>query len=131
MEDIIDHYSIPMMPIFSAMPNQSLESFQQSHFHYPNSINIDPIDVELSTYSDYNDLANRNEAFPYWTSNEHWLFLQGLRLYNKGELKNIAKHAGTRTSTQVASHAQKYFNRKTLTPEKRKRKSIYDMTLEE
>nr|XP_004506259.1 transcription factor DIVARICATA-like [Cicer arietinum] len=141
MDDIIDPNSIHTMHMSSTRPNQSLSPFQQSHFNYPNSINRNSIDVEFPTCSDYNaNLANQNKASPpkkekkkvkHWTKEEHELFLQGLRLYNKGELKNIAKHAGTRTSTQVASHAQKHFNRQTLTPEKRKRKSIYDMTLGE
>jgi SHAQKYF class myb-like DNA-binding protein len=58
------------------------------------------------------------------------LFLQGLERYGRGDWRNISRFAvRTRTPTQVASHAQKYFNRQ-LNPGSRdsKRKSIHDIT---
>ncbi|KAG4909469.1 hypothetical protein JHK87_055585 [Glycine soja] len=67
-----------------------------------------------------------------WTNEEHMLFLQGLAIYGKGGWKNIARYAvKTRTSTQVASHAQKYFLHLRASNKKAKRKSIYDMTLQD
>lgn len=60
------------------------------------------------------------------------LFLQGLAIYGKGGWKNIARYAvKTRTSTQVASHTQKYFLHLRASNKKAKRKSIYDMTLQD
>lgn len=45
-----------------------------------------------------------------WTPVEHNKFLFGLRLYGRGKWAKIAKKCVlTRTPTQVASHAQKYF----------------------
>ena len=52
------------------------------------------------------------------------LFLLGLKKYGKGDWRNISRNfVQTRTPTQVASHAQKYFIRLN-----KKRSSIRDTT---
>lgn len=63
-----------------------------------------------------------------WTKGEHDRFMFGLKMYGKGNWAKIAKKCVlTRTPTQVASHAQKYYERsqrpRTTT---RRRKSIFD-----
>ena len=45
----------------------------------------------------------------YWTDEEHSKFVEGMKLFGAKDAKKIAKHVGTRDSTQVRSHAQKYF----------------------
>lgn len=45
-----------------------------------------------------------------WNRKEHQAFLEGLKLYGKN-WKLVAGHIGSRNSTQVRSHAQKYFLR--------------------
>ena len=65
-----------------------------------------------------------------WSEEEHKLFLLGLEKVGKGNWKGISQNfVKSRTSTQVASHAQKYFLRRSnLNRRRRRRSSIFDMT---
>jgi len=69
----------------------------------------------------------RKKAVP-WTEEEHRTFLAGLEKLGKGDWRGIAKNFVTsRTPTQVASHAQKYFLRQTNPNKKKRRSSLFDM----
>ncbi|KAL2943135.1 Transcription factor DIVARICATA [Bienertia sinuspersici] len=57
------------------------------------------------------------------------LFLIGLEKYGKGDWRSISRNVVvTRTPTQVASHAQKYYLRQSSGKKERKRSSIHDIT---
>ncbi|GJY84560.1 transcription factor SRM1, partial [Tanacetum coccineum] len=58
------------------------------------------------------------------------LFLLGLEKYGKGDWRSISRnYVVTRTPTQVASHAQKYFIRlNSINNKDRRRSSIHDIT---
>ena len=57
-------------------------------------------------------------------------FLMGLKKYGKGDWRNIARNfVTTRTPTQVASHAQKYFIRQLTDCKDKRRSSIHDITI--
>ncbi|XP_020241979.1 transcription factor SRM1-like isoform X2 [Asparagus officinalis] len=64
-----------------------------------------------------------------WTEEEHRLFLLGLEKYGKGDWRSISRNfVISRTPTQVASHAQKYFIRLTPGTKDKRRSSIHDIT---
>ncbi|KAL8533301.1 hypothetical protein ACS0TY_009627 [Phlomoides rotata] len=72
--------------------------------------------------------VERKKGTP-WTEDEHRLFLIGLDRYGKGDWRSISRNiVVSRTPTQVASHAQKYFLRHTSGKKERKRSSIHDIT---
>lgn len=57
------------------------------------------------------------------------LFLLGLKKYGRGDWRNISRNYVTsRTPTQVASHAQKYFIRLNSGGKDKRRSSIHDIT---
>ncbi|KAH0780203.1 hypothetical protein KY290_006630 [Solanum tuberosum] len=71
----------------------------------------------------------RKKGIP-WTEEEHRQFLLGLKKYGKGDWRNISRNfVTTRTPTQVASHAQKYFIRQLSGGKDKRRSSIHDITI--
>jgi SHAQKYF class myb-like DNA-binding protein len=72
----------------------------------------------------------RRKGVP-WTEEEHRLFLLGLAKFGKGDWRSISRNfVVSRTPTQVASHAQKYFIRLNSMNKKdnKRRSSIHDIT---
>ncbi|XP_074295034.1 transcription factor DIVARICATA-like [Silene latifolia] len=75
----------------------------------------------------------RKKGIP-WTEEEHKLFLLGLQKYGKGDWRNISRNfVLTKSPTQVASHAQKYFIRQISKQQisggkDNRRASIHDIT---
>ncbi|XP_073042276.1 transcription factor MYBS3-like [Primulina eburnea] len=71
--------------------------------------------------------AQRKRGTP-WTEEEHRKFLNGLQKLGKGDWRGISRnYVPSRTPTQVASHAQKYFIRQNNTARRKKRSSLFDM----
>ncbi|CAK9323828.1 unnamed protein product [Citrullus colocynthis] len=70
----------------------------------------------------------RKKGVP-WTEEEHKQFLRGLLKYGKGDWRNISRNfVNSKTPTQVASHAQKYFMRQLSGGKDKRRPSIHDIT---
>ena len=70
----------------------------------------------------------RRKGIP-WTEEEHRLFLLGLAKFGKGDWRSISRNfVISRTPTQVASHAQKYFIRLHSMNKDKRRSSIHDIT---
>jgi SHAQKYF class myb-like DNA-binding protein len=60
-----------------------------------------------------------------WTEEEHNMFLRGLEKLGKGNWRGISRDfVTTRTPTQVASHAQKHFLRRSQNSFINKRKHL-------
>lgn len=75
--------------------------------------------------------ADQRKGVP-WSAEEHRLFLLGLSKFGKGSWRSISRQfVLTRTPTQVASHAQKYFLRLSSGRREKRRASIHDMHLDE
>ncbi|KAA8540356.1 hypothetical protein F0562_024725 [Nyssa sinensis] len=77
--------------------------------------------------SSSNSRAERKKGVP-WTEEEHRLFLLGLQKLGKGDWRGISRNfVISRTPTQVASHAQKYFIRQSNATRRKRRSSLFDM----
>ncbi|CAN4105856.1 unnamed protein product [Withania somnifera] len=93
----------------------------------------DPVEMEGDCQISFgsnkkNGEIERKKGTP-WTEKEHRLFLIGLDKYGKGDWRSISRNVVvSRTPTQVASHAQKYFIRQQAMKKERKRSSIHDIT---
>uniref|UniRef100_A0A0A9F641 Uncharacterized protein n=1 Tax=Arundo donax TaxID=35708 RepID=A0A0A9F641_ARUDO len=72
-------------------------------------------------------VQERKKGVP-WSEEEHRQFLAGLEKLGKGDWRGISRsYVTTRTPTQVASHAQKFFLRQSSMGKKKRRSSLFDM----
>ncbi|MCO5578572.1 hypothetical protein L7F22_032416 [Adiantum nelumboides] len=74
-------------------------------------------------------ISNTSINIRYSLQYVYRLFLLGLEKYGKGDWRSISRNfVISRTPTQVASHAQKYFIRLNSINKERRRSSIHDIT---
>ncbi|KAK8694918.1 hypothetical protein V6N13_072462 [Hibiscus sabdariffa] len=109
----------------------NLSQYEQHHHESNNSNTSNKNKGDESVIAGYvsaDDVVPQSTGVP-WTEKEHKLFLLGLQEVGKGDWRGISRNfVKTRTPTQVASHAQKYFLRRSNLNRRRRRSSLFDMT---
>ncbi|KZV47992.1 hypothetical protein F511_32683 [Dorcoceras hygrometricum] len=97
---------------------------------YEQALDSNTNDVAAAGYVS-DDVVHRSRHRVAWSEEEHKLFLLGLQKVGKGDWRGISRNfVKTRTPTQVASHAQKYFLRRNNHNRRRRRSSLFDITTE-
>ncbi|KAJ9183834.1 hypothetical protein P3X46_007641 [Hevea brasiliensis] len=114
--------SFSMECLSSSSPSSSLCSSRVSVDDNPDRTSTDYLSDGL-----IGPIQERKKGVP-WTEEEHRAFLIGLERLGKGDWRGISRNYVTsRTPTQVASHAQKYFLRLASLNKKKRRSSLFDM----
>ncbi|XWS16293.1 hypothetical protein CRYUN_Cryun34aG0072600 [Craigia yunnanensis] len=117
------HYHSSSSAAASPNPDSPLSDHVRDANHVPDGYLSDDPDAHAST----NRRGEKKKGVP-WTEQEHRLFLIGLQKLGKGDWRGIARNfVMSRTPTQVASHAQKYFIRHSNVTRRRRRSSLFDM----
>ncbi|KAL8118273.1 transcription factor MYB1R1-like [Apium graveolens] len=126
-------------PMRKSVSMNNLSEYElPNHNHELTNINITAVDHSAAAdgYASADDVVHhqytasreRKRGVP-WTEEEHKLFLLGLHKVGKGDWRGISRNfVKTRTPTQVASHAQKYFLRRSNLNRRRRRSSLFDIT---
>ncbi|KAJ0977425.1 hypothetical protein J5N97_012899 [Dioscorea zingiberensis] len=111
----------------AASPNHPGSPSSDPHRDHPSGYaSDDPTHASCSSSC----RSERKKGIP-WTEEEHRMFLLGLRKLGKGDWRGIARNfVVSRTPTQVASHAQKYFIRQSNATRRKRRSSLFDMVPE-
>ncbi|KAJ7963072.1 MYB-like transcription factor family protein [Quillaja saponaria] len=124
MGNLSAHYHSSSSAAASPNPSSSSSDPLRDPIHEPEGyLSDDPAHASCSA----NRRGERKKGVP-WTEEEHRLFLIGLQKLGKGDWRGIARNfVVSRTPTQVASHAQKYFIRQINATRRKRRSSLFDM----
>ncbi|PHT98499.1 Transcription factor MYB1R1 [Capsicum chinense] len=132
---------VKLDPMRKSVSLNNLSQYEQPNSNDNNNSNGGNTNDSSSKVAD-EGYASADDAVPHhsgsgrerkrgvpWTEGEHKLFLLGLQKVGKGDWRGISRNfVKTRTPTQVASHAQKYFLRRTNLNRRRRRSSLFDIT---
>ncbi|CBI29349.3 unnamed protein product, partial [Vitis vinifera] len=125
LDDKIFEQALAIFP--EEMPDRWLSIAQQLPGKTPEDMKLHYELLVEDVTNIENGNVERKKGTP-WTEVEHRLFLSGLVRFGKGDWRSISRHVViTRTPTQVASHAQKFYLRQNSVKKERKRSSIHDI----
>ncbi|KAK8989794.1 hypothetical protein V6N11_064210 [Hibiscus sabdariffa] len=111
----------------SAAASPNPDSPLSDHVRDPNQEPDGYLSDDPAAHVSINRRGERKKGTP-WTEDEHRLFLVGLHKLGKGDWRGISRNfVVSRTPTQVASHAQKYFIRQSNFTRRKRRSSLFDM----
>ncbi|KAJ0248690.1 Homeodomain-like transcriptional regulator [Hirschfeldia incana] len=137
VEQVIKHYEILLRDVMMIESGcVSLPEYDSSEGIHSKDANISECGI-INRKCEYKQectpkLKQRRRKGIAWTPDEHSQFLIGLEKYGKGDWRSISRNlVKTRTPTQVASHAQKYFSRLNSTNKNKTRQSIHDVDVGE
>ncbi|PIA28183.1 hypothetical protein AQUCO_07200078v1 [Aquilegia coerulea] len=110
------------------LPCYTDDSFDDDEMNWDSDQSKQKSQISFSSTKSKHSESERKKGTP-WTEEEHKLFLIGLQKYGKGDWRSISRNAVvSRTPTQVASHAQKYYLRLNSGKKEKRRSSIHDIT---
>ncbi|XP_061980313.1 transcription factor MYBS3 [Populus nigra] len=128
MGNLSVHYHSSPSAAASPNPDSPLFDHVRDSAHVPDGYLSDDPAAHASCST--NQRGDRKKGVP-WTEDEHRLFLIGLQKLGKGDWRGIARNfVVSRTPTQVASHAQKFFIRQSNATRRKRRSSLFDMVPE-
>ncbi|KAF7126479.1 hypothetical protein RHSIM_Rhsim11G0044700 [Rhododendron simsii] len=118
MDWLLSASSTPSSPPSSSFASNSQVSMNDNSNKMPNGYLSDSV---------VGRTLERKKGVP-WSEEEHLIFLAGLEKLGKGDWRGISRNfVTTRTPTQVASHAQKYFLRQNSLSTRKTRPSLFDL----
>ncbi|CAK7356755.1 unnamed protein product [Dovyalis caffra] len=128
MGNLSAHYHSSSSAAASPNPDSPVSDHVRDSGHVPDGYLSDDPAAHASCST--NRRGDRKKGVP-WTEEEHRLFLVGLQKLGKGDWRGIARNfVVSRTPTQVASHAQKFFIRQSNGTRRKRRSSLFDMVPE-
>lgn len=116
---LASNYDIFLQDLYSGTSDSLLHSILSDHDDYKKLIEKQKKEIdELRAENEQLKLELQKSSYPtsdmgarYWTPLEHSRFLDAISIYGDRNFHHIAQYIGNKSTSQVRSHAQKYFQR--------------------